>query len=107
MNKARQATIPLITALLLGTSWMMSAAPARAEMFPAAVVATFKSGMVTAVRTTSIQISGAEYRVKSGAELVDHKGYKVKLAEVFLESEAKFHLNKDGEIDKMVVTRPQ
>ncbi len=71
------------------------------------MLATFKSGTVTSVGSTSIGISSVEYRVKANAEILDHKGLPVELAKVFVRSEARFHLNKDSEIDMMVVMRPQ
>jgi hypothetical protein len=77
-----------------------------AEISPA-MLATFKSGTVTSVGSTSIGISGVEYRVKANAEIVDHKGFPVELATVFVRSEARFHLNKDNDIDMLVVMRPQ
>jgi hypothetical protein len=71
------------------------------------MLATFKAGTVTSVGSTSIGISGVEYRIKANAEVVDHKGSEMKLVEVRPRSEARFHLNKDNEIDMMVVRRPQ
>ncbi len=106
MSMARQATIPLIAALLLGTCWMMSAPPSPAEMFPAAVLATFKSGMVTSIGSSSIQIDRVDYQLKQGVEIVDHKGQPMPLAEIVFDSAVRFHL-KQGQIDMMVVTRPQ
>ena len=77
-----------------------------AEISPV-MLATFKTGTVTSVGSTSIGISGMEYRVKPNAEILDHKGFELKLAEVYLRSEARFHLTSDSEIDMMVVRRPQ
>jgi hypothetical protein len=79
---------------------------ATAEMSPA-ILATLKAGTVTSVGSASIGISGVEYRVKPNAEILDHKGSEMKLAEVYLQSEARFHLTNDGEIDMMLVKRPQ
>jgi hypothetical protein len=77
-----------------------------AEISPA-MLSTFKVGTVTSVGSSSIGISGTEYRVKANAEILDHKGSVIGLAEVHLRSEARFHLTKDSEIDMMVVRRPQ
>jgi acyl-coenzyme A synthetase/AMP-(fatty) acid ligase len=77
-----------------------------AEISPA-MLATFKVGTVTSVHSTSIGISGVEYRIKANVEILDHKGSEMKLAEVLLRSEARFHLDKNSEIDMMVVRRPQ
>jgi hypothetical protein len=79
---------------------------ASAEISPA-MLATFKAGTVTSVGSASIGVSGMEYRIKAGAEIRDHKGSEINLAEVVLRSEARFHLTNDGEIDMMVVRRPQ
>jgi hypothetical protein len=38
---------------------------------------------------------------------MDHKGQEIALEEVFLRSEAQFHLGKTGDIDMLVVMRPQ
>jgi hypothetical protein len=78
----------------------------NAEISPA-MLATFKAGTVTSVSATSIGISSVEYRVKADAEIVDHKGSPMVLAQVYPRSEARFHLTKDNEIDMMVVKRPQ
>jgi len=71
------------------------------------MLATFKVGTVTSVGSTSVGISGVEYRIKANVEILDHKGSEMKLAEVLLRSEARFHLDKNSEIDMMVVRRPQ
>jgi len=71
------------------------------------MLATFKVGTVTSVGSTSVGISGVEYRIKAHVEILDHKGSEMKLAEVLLRSEARFHLDKNSEIDMMVVRRPQ
>ena len=107
MRTARQAFIACMTAVFLtmvGT--MVDVRDLGAEISPA-MLATFKAGTVTSVGSTSIGISGVEYRIKMNAEILDHKGSEMKLAEVHLRSEARFHLNKDSEIDMMVVRRPQ
>lgn len=97
----------VIAVLVLGASWPIIPPTVRAEMLPTAVLASFKTGTVDAVYTSSIRISGAEYRVQSGAKIMDRKENEIALVEVFLRSEAKFHLNKLGEIDTMIVMRPQ
>jgi len=71
------------------------------------MLATFKVGTVTSVGSTSVGISGVEYRIKVNVEILDHKGSEMKLAEVHVRSEARFHLDKNSEIDMMVVRRPQ
>lgn len=96
-----------IAAFVLGVSWPIVAPSAGAEMFPAAVLATFKTGMVDVVDESSIKISGTDYRVNSAAKIMDHKGQEITLKEVFRRSEAKFHLGKTGDIDMLVVMRPQ
>jgi hypothetical protein len=107
MNTARQTFIACVAAgFLLMLAVIADVPRAGAEISPA-MLATFKSGTVTSVGSTSIGISGVEYRVKANAEILDHKGFPVELAKTFVRSEAKFHLNKDSEIDMMVVRRPQ
>ena len=107
MKTARRAFIVCMSAVVFLTiSAIVSVQRTGAEISPA-MLATFKSGTVTSVGSTSIGISGVEYRVKVNAEILDHKGLPVELAKVFVRSEAKFHLNKDSEIDMMVVMRPQ
>jgi hypothetical protein len=107
MIGARQAIVGCMAVMLLFLGWETNARTARAEMASPAMLATFKAGTVTSVSTTSIVISGVSYRVRANAEIMDHKGIPVELAKVFVRSEAKFHLNKDSEIDMMVVMRPQ
>ena len=107
MKTARQLTIACMTVIffaLMGA--IVEIQVVSAEISPA-MLATFKSGTVTSISSTSIGISGVEYRVKVNAEIRDHKGFPVELAKVFVRSEAKYHLNKDSEIDMMVVMRPQ
>ena len=107
MKTARQTCIGCIAAIgLLTIGMVIDVQRTCAEISPA-MLATFKSGTVTSVGSTSIGISGVEYRVNTKAEIVDHKGFPVELAKVFVRSEARFHLNKDSEIDMMVVMRPQ
>ncbi len=107
MTVARLHTTCVITALVLAISCSILAPSGRAEMVPAAVLTTFKMGTVDAIYESSIRISGTDYRVNAGAKIMDQKENEITLQEVFLRSEAKFHLNKFGEIDMMVVMRPQ
>jgi hypothetical protein len=97
----------VIAAFVLGVSWPIVAPSVGAEMVPAAVLASFKTGMVDVVYASAIKISGAEYRINSEAKIMDHKQNEITLEEVLLQSEAKFHLNKFGEIDMMIVMSPQ
>lgn len=97
----------VIAAFVLGMSWSIVGQSVGAEMPPAAVLASFKTGTIDVVYASAIKISGTEYRVNSGAKITDHKENEITLEEVFLRSEAKFHLNKFGEIDMMIVMRPQ
>ena len=106
MSTARHIFIACVAAgfVLMGT--IVGVPRTGAEISPA-MLAALKSGTVTSVGAASVGISGVEYRVKANAEILDHKGFPVELANVFLRSEAKFHLNKDSEIDTLVVRRPQ
>jgi hypothetical protein len=107
MKTARQTYIACMAAvflLLIGA--IVDVHCVDAEISPA-MLATFKAGTVTSVGTTSIGISGVEYRIKANAEILDHKGFPVELEKVFVRSEAKYHLNKESEIDMLVVRRPQ
>jgi hypothetical protein len=106
MRTARKTLIGCLTAVLvlMMISVIVDIRNLGAEISPA-MLATFKSGTVTSVSSTSIGIDRVEYRVKANAEILDHKGSAVE--KVFVRSEAKFHLNKDNEIDMMVVKRPQ
>ena len=97
----------VIAAFVLGFSWPIGSPTVGAEMLPTAVLASFKTGTVDAVYTSSIRISGTEYRVQSGARIMDRKENEIALGEVFLRSDAKFHLDKTGAIDMLVVMRPQ
>ena len=107
MTQARQSAIQLSAAILLALSSLVVLPPAQAELPSPAMLATLKEGKVEAVGTASIQISGVEYPVKSNAEILDHKGNEMTLEKVFLFSEARFHVSKNGDIDMMVVTRRQ
>lgn len=107
MNRRMLSRGAVTVAFVLGISLPIVTPLVKAEMFAAALLASFKKGTVDAVYTSSIRISGADYRVQSGAKIMDHKENEITLEEVFLRSEAKFHLNKTGEIDMMVVMRPQ
>lgn len=107
MTTARQTFMACMAAVLfLLISGTVEVGNVNAEISPA-VLATLKSGTVTSVGSTSIGISGVEYRVKANAEILNHKGSAIALAEVLVRSEAKFHLDKDNEIDMMVLRRPQ
>jgi hypothetical protein len=107
MSTARQSFMVCMTAIfLLLVSAVAEVRCVDAEI-PPAMLATFKVGTVTSVGSTSIGISGVDYRVRADAEILDHKGTPTKLGEVFLRSEARFHLNKDNEVDMMMVRRPQ
>jgi hypothetical protein len=106
MSTARQIFIACMVAGIVLMVAIVDVQRTGAEISPT-MLATFKSGTVTSVGSTSIGISGVEYRVKADAEILDHKGLHIELAKVFVRSEAKFHLNKDREIDMMVVMRPQ
>lgn len=107
MTMARLRRGSVIAAFVLGMSWSIVGLSVGAEMPPAAVLASFKTGTVDVVYASAIKISGTEYRVNSAAKIMDHKENEITLEEVFLRSEAKFHLNKFGEIDTLVVMRPQ
>lgn len=107
MNTAQRTFIACVAALFFAlTGAIVDLRDLGAEISPA-LLATFKAGAVTSVGSTSIGIGGVEYRVKVDAEILDHKGNEIKLLEVFPRSEARFHLNKDNEIDMMVIKRPQ
>ncbi len=107
MSRVRRGNRFVAGALILGITWSIVVPFVDAEVISAAVLASFKKGTVDAVSTASIRISGTDYRVQSDAKVMDHKENEITLEEVFLRSEAKFHLNKLGEIDMMIVMRPQ
>ena len=107
MTQARQSAIQLSAAILLAMFSLIVSPSAQAELPSPAMLANLKVGKVEAVGTVSIQISGVEYPVKSKAEILDHKGNEMTLERVFLFSEARFRLSKNGDIDMMVVTRRQ
>ncbi|MBS0151462.1 MAG: hypothetical protein JSR31_11025 [Nitrospira sp.] len=107
MNRARLLRGYAIVAFILGIYLPLVTPSVRGEMLPAMKLATYKVGTVDAIYTSSIRISGTDYRVQSDAKIMNHKENEITLEEVFLRSEAKFHLNKMGEIDLMVVMRPQ
>jgi hypothetical protein len=107
MTTAKLRRGSVIAAFVLGVSWSIVGLSVGAEMLPAALLASFKTGKVDAVYTSTIRINGTEYRVNSGAKIMDHKENEITLEEVFLRSEAQFHLSKTGDIDMMVVMRPQ
>jgi hypothetical protein len=107
MKTARQTYIAYMAAgFLLLISAIVDVHCVDAEISPA-MLATFKAGTVTSVGSTSIGISGVEYRINPNAEILDHKGSAIGLEEVYVRSEAKFHQNKNSEIDMLVVRRPQ
>lgn len=107
MNRARLLRGYAIAAFILGIASPLVTPSVRGEMLPAMKLATDKMGTVDAIYASSIRISGTDYRVQSDAKIMDQKENEISLEEVFLRSEAKFHLNKIGEIDMMVVMRPQ
>ncbi len=107
MNRARLLRGYAIAAFILGIASPLVTPSARGEMLPAMKLATDKMGTVEAIYASSIRISGTDYRVQSDAKIMDQKENEISLEEVFLRSEAKFHLNKIGEIDMMVLMRPQ
>lgn len=107
MNRARLLRGYAIAAFVLGIASPLVTPSLRGEMLPAMKLATDKIGTVDAIYASSIRISGMDYRVSTGVKIMDHKEQEIALEGVFLRSEAKFHLNKVGEIDMMVVMRPQ
>ena len=107
MNREKLYRWAVIATFVVGISSPIVTPSVRGEMLPAMKLATYKMGTVDAVYASSIRISGTDYRVQSDAKIMDHKENEIPLEEVFLRSEAKFHLNKMGEIDMMVVMRPQ
>lgn len=107
MNRARLRKGYAIAAFVLGIASPIVTPSVGGEQLPATKIMSFKMGTVDAVYTSSIRISGTDYRVQADAKIMDHKENEVSLEEVFLRSEAKYHLNKMGEIDMMVVMRPQ
>ena len=107
MSRARLRRRFAIAAFILGVSWPIVTPSMGGEQLPVTKMVTFKMGTVDAIYASAIRISGMDYRVQSDAKIIDHKENEVPLEEVFLRSEAKFHLNKIGEIDLMVVMRPQ
>jgi hypothetical protein len=107
MRTARQAFIACMAAVFLTMMGAMGDVQSVGAEISPVMLAAFKAGTVTSVGSTSIGIDGMEYRVKPNAEILDHKGSELKLAEVLVRSEARFHLTKDSEIDMMVVKRPQ
>ena len=107
MSRARLRRSAVIAAFVLGMCSSIVTSPVGGEPLPATMLAASKTGTVDAVYASAVRINGTEYRVQAGAKIMDHKENEITLEEVFLRSEAKFHLNKIGEIDVMVVTRPQ
>jgi hypothetical protein len=107
MNRARLLRGYAIAAFILGISSPLVTPSVGGEQLPATKMMSFKMGTVDAIYASSIRIGGTDYRVQSDAKIMDHKENEIPLEEVFLRSEAKFHLNKIGEIDLMVVMRPQ
>lgn len=107
MNRARLRRGSVIAAFVLGIASPIATPSIGGEMLPATKMVTFKMGTVDAIYASSIRISGTDYRVNNEAKIMDHKENEITLEEVFLRSEAKFHLNKFGEIDMLVVMRPQ
>ncbi len=107
MNRVKLRKSYAIAAFVLGIASPIVTPSVGGEQLPATKLATYKVGTVDAIYASSIRISGTDYRVQSEAKIMDHKENEVPLEEVFVRSEAKFHLNKMGEIDLMVVMRPQ
>ena len=107
MKTARRTSIACIAALVLAFMGATLEIHGVSAEISSVMLGTFKTGTVTGVGSTSIEISGMQYRVKPNAEILDHKGFELKLPEVYLRSEARFHLTSDSEIDMMVVKRPQ
>jgi hypothetical protein len=107
MNRARLWRGYTIAVFALGMVLTIVTPSVGGEMLPTTKLASSKTGTVDAVHPSSIRISGTDYRVQSDAKVMDHKENEITLEEVFLRSEAKFHLNKLGEIDMMIVMRPQ
>jgi hypothetical protein len=62
--------------------------------------------MVTDIRSTSIEIDGRMYSLKTGVVVVNEQGREIELGSVVPQSEVKFHV-KEGQIDKLLVILPQ
>ena len=107
MDRGKLYRGAVIATFVVGISSPIVTSSMGSEPLPAAMLATFKTGTVDAIFESSIKISGTDYRVSTGVKIMDHKEQEIALEGVFLRSEAKFHLNKVGEIDLMVVMRPQ
>ncbi|MEK7350988.1 MAG: hypothetical protein AAB177_08935 [Nitrospirota bacterium] len=79
---------------------------AFADQAPEAVVSMVKTGYVTGVSANEIQIDGYSYKIKVGAEILDHEGAPLLVMDIGQTAEVKFFL-KNGEIQKMIVTLPR
>lgn len=66
----------------------------------------FQAGVIDEVQGSTIRIDGRTYVLKSGVQIVDHRGRPLEVGQIVLTSEVKFHL-KEGHIDKMAVKLPQ
>lgn len=100
----RARTYGLAVLLLAGMTGTPSSGWAQADAKPNTV--GYQRGEVTYVRSSSIEINGRSYELKSNVEILDDEGNPLKWDRVVPTSLVKFHL-KEGHIDKMVVTLPQ
>jgi hypothetical protein len=98
-----QGTIILAIALFAAQG---GAGVAFGEQAPEAVVLQAKTGFVTGVSANDIQIDGYSYKIRVGAEILDHEGAPLLVTDIGQTAEVKFFL-KNGEIQKMIVTLPR
>ena len=104
-SKAEQAVIAALFAWVL-----LAAGPAFAaesgHAHRAQASAAYKSGVVTAVSTSGIQINHQNYVMARNATVTDDEGQALDLADFGPGVEVKFHV-KRGKIDELIVILPR
>jgi hypothetical protein len=106
MGLTWKPTVAFFVATILAGSRILAPFFSYAEdrvIFP---IAAFERGMVTDIRSTSIEIDGRMYSLKTGVVVVNEQGREIELGSVVPQSEVKFHV-KEGQIDKLLVILPQ
>ena len=73
--------------------------------FTAALLATFKSGKITGVHGTTVQIDNTDYQLLPDAQIQKPEGHRMEVHDIRKGALARFHL-KQGRIDMLEVYLP-
>lgn len=88
-----------------GTGWTEQIETPPPTPFPAALLATFKSGKITGVHGTTVQINNTDYELRPDVQIQRPDGVQMEAHDIRKGALARFHL-KQGRIDMLEVYLP-